>query len=277
MSSCPWTGLYRFLWVHVCVPDHCHYRWRLIYTLDYLSFSLPRRNHQFSGLCRSPRPLELVGDRFDPYPHEYPVQPPLISSSSCPRRCLLTGVKECFLHFNFSATPLEKYDLWLPVSSKQLTLCFCLPLDTERDTISRMKGWLRVRELLHTLMDNVEFFFSSAVSQSGVTWFLELHSEHLKGNLFRLPWQSFVLCLVLVHSVHKFNSLHLACLVWALAYVEQRHFCKVCSNWECCPPSWWNFPVQRRFYSLPRDYWVFFLAWIGIIPFGVKIIFFCWF
>ena len=42
------------------------------------------------------------------------------------------------------------------------------------------------------------------------------------ANLFRFPRQSFVLCLVLVHSVHMFNSLHLACLVWALAYVEQR-------------------------------------------------------
>ena len=117
---------------------------------------------------------------------------------------------------------MEKYDLWLPVSSKQLTLFFCLPLDTEKDTIGRMKGWLRVRELVHTLMDNAEFFSSSALSQSGVTCFLELHSEHLKGNLFRFPRQSLVLCPVLVHSVHMFNSLHLACLVWALAYVEQR-------------------------------------------------------
>ena len=34
-------------------------------------------------------PLGLIGERFDPYLLEYPVQPPLISSSSCPRRCLL--------------------------------------------------------------------------------------------------------------------------------------------------------------------------------------------
>ena len=87
-------------------------------------------------------------------------------------------MRECLLHFNFSATHLEKYDLWLPVAGKQLTLCFCLPLDTERDTIGRMKGWLRVQELVHTLMDNGEFFSSSTLSQSGVTCFLELHIEH---------------------------------------------------------------------------------------------------
>ena len=127
-------------------------------------------------------------------------------------------------------------------------------------------------------MDNADFFFSSTLSQIGVTWFLELHSEHLKGNLFRFPRQSFVLCLVLVHSVHMFNYLHLACLVWAQAYVEQRHigwpsFLQSLQQLEMLSALVVKFSSAETFLLSALGLLFFSLAWIGIIPFRVKIVF----
>ena len=71
-----------------------------------------------------------------------------------------------------------------------------------------------------------------------------------------------------------FNSLYLACLVWGTSVLQAAthrvtlFFAKFAATGNAVRP------VQcRDVFTLCLGFIVFFLAWIGIIPFGVKIIF----